>query len=145
MTTPPATTPQTLDLPADLAGVAAVQALVEAACEAAGLAPGKTFKLSMAVEELLTNVATHGVARAAGGPLRMTAAVGRDGAALVVELSDDGPAFDPFRDAREPALDAALDDRPIGGLGVHLVRSMVDSVAYARRDGRNVITLAMGL
>lgn len=144
MTTPPPP-PHRLDLPADLAGVAAAQAMVEAACAEAGLAPGKAFKLSMAVDELLTNVATHGTARAAGGPPRMAVAVWRDSGALVVELSDDGPAFDPFRDARQPALDAALDDRPIGGLGVHLVRTMVDRVTYVRRDGRNVVTLTMGL
>lgn len=144
MTTPPPP-PHRLDLPADLTGVAAAQAMVEAACAEAGLAPAKAFKLSMAVDELLTNVATHGTARAAGGAARMAAAVWRDSGALVVELSDDGPAFDPFRDARQPALDAALDDRPIGGLGVHLVRTMVDRVTYARRDGRNVVTLAMGL
>ncbi|MGC2854881.1 ATP-binding protein [Novispirillum sp. DQ9] len=139
---PPAP-PQRLDLPAELPRVAEVQALVEAACEAADMPPGKTFKLSMAVEELLTNVVTHGAARAGDRPVRMSATVGRAGDALVVELSDDAPAFDPFKDAKAAALDASIDDRPIGGLGVHLVRTMVDEVTYAHRDGRNVVTLAM--
>lgn len=130
-------------MPAQLPGVAAVQALVEEACEAADLPPGRAFKLSMAVEELLTNVVTHGAAQAVGRVVHMGAMVQTTGDSVVVELNDDAPAFNPFTDAAKADLDASVDDRPIGGLGVHLVRSMVDEVRYDRHDGRNIVTLTM--
>jgi anti-sigma regulatory factor (Ser/Thr protein kinase) len=135
--------PRRLDLPADLPGVAAVQALVEEVCEAAGLPPGRAFKLSMAVEELLTNVVNHGAPCAGGRPVRMGATVRQTADAVIVALEDNAPAFDPFTDATAAVLDAEIDDRPIGGLGVYLVRTMVDEVRYAREDGRNVVTLSM--
>ncbi len=135
--------PRQLEVPAQLPGVAAVQALVEEVCEAADLPPGRAFKLSMAVEELLTNVVTHGTAQAGGRVVRMGATVQRTDDSVVVELNDDAPAFNPFTEAAEADLDASVDDRPIGGLGVHLVRTMVDEVRYNRQDGRNVVTLTM--
>ncbi|MFA7429141.1 MAG: ATP-binding protein [Rhodospirillaceae bacterium] len=135
--------PRRLDLPAALPGVAAVQALVEEVCEAADVPPGRTFKLSMAVEELLTNVVNHGAPQAGGRPVRMGATVQRTADAVIVALEDDAPAFDPFTEAATAVLDADVEDRPIGGLGVYLVRTMVDEVSYAREDGRNVVTLTM--
>ena len=66
-----------------------------------------------------------------------------DGAATAV-VRDDARPFDPTG-AAAPDLDAALDDRAVGGLGIHLVQSMMDEVGYARRDGRNVTTLVKRL
>lgn len=59
---------------------------------------------------------------------------------LEASLADDGPAFDPFA-MDEPDTDLDLDDRDIGGLGVHLVRTMMDEARHERRDGRNVVTI----
>ncbi|HEX4193960.1 MAG TPA: ATP-binding protein, partial [Stellaceae bacterium] len=64
----------------------------------------------------------------------------REGEMIVTELSDDGRAFDPLN-APPPDLDSAIEDRRIGGLGVHLVKTMMDDVTYAYRDGRNHVTL----
>jgi serine/threonine-protein kinase RsbW len=64
--------------------------------------------------------------------------VAADAIELVVE--DGGPAFDPLQQAT-PDLEAALDDRPVGGLGIHLVRQMMDEVAYQRTGQRNRLTM----
>lgn len=103
------------------------------------LAPAVAFRLAMAVEEIVANVVDH--AAPADGLVRVAARVSAGLVAL--EISDAGQAFDPFADAPAPSLDADLDDRPIGGLGVHLVRALVDEVVYARVDDRNVLRLAM--
>ncbi len=59
---------------------------------------------------------------------------------ITVEIEDDGRAFDPF-DAPPPDLTSSIEERAIGGLGVHLVRSLTDDASYERRDGRNIVTL----
>ncbi len=63
-----------------------------------------------------------------------------DGSVIVVEITDDAKPFDPF-EVQKPDTDAALEDRPIGGLGVHFVREMMDGYQYRRSRGRNIVTL----
>ena len=64
---------------------------------------------------------------------------------LHAELVDAGRAFDPFAQAKEPDLEADLDDRPIGGLGVHFVRTLIERTNYQRSGNHNVIRLAKSL
>ena len=56
---------------------------------------------------------------------------------VTIEIVDDGPRFDPLEDAPLPDPDAPLEDRPVGGLGVHLVRTMMDEISYRYQDGKN--------
>ena len=56
-------------------------------------------------------------------------------------LEDDGITFDPFTATPEPDLEAGVNERRIGGLGVYFVQSLMDEVAYERRDNHNRITL----
>ena len=60
-------------------------------------------------------------------------------AGLWAELTDDAAAFDPLRQAPAPDLEASVAARPIGGLGVHLVRRLIDRADYRREAGRNVL------
>jgi anti-sigma regulatory factor (Ser/Thr protein kinase) len=61
---------------------------------------------------------------------------------VVIEITDDGVAFDPFE--REPFVEAAsLADAAIGGRGIHLMRSFTDAQEYRRRDGTNLIRLSI--
>ena len=62
-------------------------------------------------------------------------------ARVVAQLEDNGIAFNPFEEAPEPDPTLGLEERPIGGLGVFLVKQFADSTAYERVDGRNRITL----
>ena len=59
----------------------------------------------------------------------------------MIEISDDGQPFNPLKDAPKPDLEAALEDRPIGGLGIHLVLTMMDEMHYRRENERNHLTL----
>ena len=63
---------------------------------------------------------------------------------LDLVLVDDGDPFDPFT-APVPDLAASIEERDIGGLGVHLVRTLATRFAYERADGRNVVTLGFAL
>ena len=69
--------------------------------------------------------------------LHLTFADGR----LAAELCDDAAPFDPLTQAKPPVLDGPLDERPIGGLGVHFVRTLMDEVSYRRDGAHNRLTL----
>ena len=58
-------------------------------------------------------------------------------------FSDDGRAFDPTTEVAAPDITASAEERSIGGLGIFMVKKMAKSVAYERRDGRNVLTVVM--
>lgn len=63
---------------------------------------------------------------------------------MTAEVVDDAPAFDPLA-REEPDIDAELDEREVGGLGIHLLRRMMDEVTYARVDGHNRLRFAKRL
>ena len=63
------------------------------------------------------------------------------GDVLTAHIEDDARAFDPLA-APEPNVDSALEQRPVGGLGVHIVRTVMDRIAHERRDGRNHLTVS---
>ena len=59
-------------------------------------------------------------------------------------FDDDGRPFDPH-EAQKPVMDGPLEDRSVGGLGIHLILTIMDSVAYERIDNRNQTTMTMAL
>ena len=65
----------------------------------------------------------------------------REGDTFTVELEDDARPYNPL-EAPEPDLEAEIDDRPIGGLGVHLVRTIMDTVNYRRTHNRNLLIMS---
>jgi serine/threonine-protein kinase RsbW len=92
------------------------------------------FALSLATEELVTNVILHGYDDAAEHTIVVSLSL--EAGAVVVEMEDDGRSFD---STQAPAVDLSLDpqQRRIGGLGLHFVRSTMDEVTYHRRGHRN--------
>ena len=97
------------------------------------------LRLLVILEELFTNAVTHGHGpHSADG--NITVALGWRTGRLRISFVDDGPPFDPLAFSA-PDLDAAGEERPIGGLGIHLVRSLVDQARYRREGGRNHLRL----
>ena len=58
-----------------------------------------------------------------------------------VSFIDNGKPFNPLTDSEAPDIGAGLDERKIGGLGIHIVKEMMDSVEYARNDNKNIFTI----
>ena len=99
--------------------------------------------LNLALEEWVANVINYAYPKGMRGHVEVTADVSDDVLTLVIK--DHGVAFDPTQHA-EADIDAELEDRPIGGLGIHLVRTIMDIVEYQRTaDGYNRITLTKAL
>lgn len=123
-----------LKLEADPERLSDITDAVEELGERERWSPDFLFRMNLVLEEMTLNVMTHG--REAGAR-ELEVIVACAGDTVTIEISDDGPLFDPLQDAPVPDTDAALDDRPVGGLGVHLVREMMDEVSYRYEDGRN--------
>ena len=88
--------------------------------------------------ELLTNTISYGYEDA--GEHSIDIMIRLEGDVLAIEISDDGIEFAPDS-AADPDTNAAIEDRPIGGLGIFLTRKMMDSFDYRRDEGRNIVTL----
>jgi len=92
----------------------------------------------VAIEELVSNVIRHG-GRPGIRP-RVTVSAALTPGTLRVTVADNGPAFDPLS-VPAPDLTQPIETRDIGGLGIHLVRSLMDDVQYRRQHGRNHVRL----
>ena len=97
--------------------------------EQAGVDARTTHHVAMFLEELLTNLATHGGSADEPAGIRISVDPGR----VQVEVKDSGPPFDPLS-APDPDLTASVEDREIGGLGLFLMRQIASDLYY-RRDG----------
>jgi anti-sigma regulatory factor (Ser/Thr protein kinase) len=106
--------------------------LVDRFGEAHGLASGVVFKFNLVLDEVLTNIIDYGYDD--GAPHDIVVILTLAGAVITAEVIDDGRPYDPTL-VPEPDLTLSVDDRPIGGLGIHFARTMMDRVEY-RRDGR---------
>lgn len=119
-------------LPADGAALPGLLDAIETWLDEAGVPRAEGARMMIALDEILSNIAMHG-----GGTIDISIIFANR--TIRVTVADDGPAFDPL--ARpEPDTAASIEDRDIGGLGIHLVREMMDDVAYAHSDGLNRLT-----
>jgi anti-anti-sigma factor len=131
-----------LTIGADPGEVARVGAAFAEFADAHALPASVRRSVSVALDELLTNTLSYGFAGREGGEVTVAVELGAD--RVSVTLTDDGAPFDPFG---VPAPDTALpvEERRIGGLGIHLARRIMDEVSYHRRADRNVVVLAKRL
>ncbi len=104
--------------------------------------PDVVFAANLAIEELVTNIIKYGYDDEAAHEI--TVHLAKNAEILHIRICDDGHAFNPF-DQPEPDTTLPADERDIGGLGIHFVRHMLDSCAYQREDGRNIVTVTKKL
>src|SRR5205823_988058 len=102
------------------------------------LSADDVMAVNLALDEVVLNIIRHGYDDAAEHEIHVTLAV--EDSMLEISVEDDGRAFNPL-EAPPPDLDLPLEDRPVGGLGIHIVRSVMDTVDYQRSGDRNVLTM----
>lgn len=105
--------------------------------------PAKTRQAAdLALEEYVTNLLNHAYADTALHEIRVRLSC--DGRALHVEVEDDGREYNPLK---APLVDTSipLEERPIGGLGIHLMRRFMDTLDYRRQGGRNILRMTKRL
>jgi anti-sigma regulatory factor (Ser/Thr protein kinase) len=129
----------TIRLPVDVREIERLSGLVRRFGELHDVPSRALYALNLALDELVTNAILYGYDDAAGRELSVRVEV--TGAELRGELVDDGREFNPLK-VPPPNLDAPLGERELGGLGIHLVRSLMDRLDYRREGAKNVLTLA---
>ena len=120
-----------------------VRALVENFTREQHVSADDTSRVLIAVEELVTNIVKYGYDPGAEvGSIAVT--VWTDGHRLGIGMIDDSHAFNPFAQP-DPDLDGPIERRRIGGLGLHLVKSIMDRTHYERVDSRNVVEVSRSI
>lgn len=131
-----------LRLPNELSQIEPLMAALDEFVEANDIPPRAAGQILLAVDEFLANAVEHGYPDGRRGEIGVHLAHAGDHVELV--LSDDGDPFDPFT-APPPDLTGSIEERRIGGLGIHLVRNFARSYVYRFENGRNVVTLTFAL
>jgi serine/threonine-protein kinase RsbW len=123
--------------PATVEKVTEMVAYVSGRAEEHGFADLRLMQLELAVEEAVVNICSYAYEKPPGEVVVRTRSIADT---FVVELVDDGVPFDPLAKT-DPDLPDNLDSRVVGGLGILLIRRVMDEVRYRRENGRNVLTL----
>lgn len=125
---------------ADRREIARVNAAFAKFAEQHALPASVRRSLQIALDELLTNTIDYGLVGGGGGGGQAIIELEAAGDRVTLKLTDDGRPFDPFARAA-PDTSLPLEERRVGGLGIHLVRGLMDEVSYQRRGDRNVVVL----
>ena len=129
-------------LAADLHNLQVMRDFIENACAECNVGMEDCFALQLAADEACTNIILHGYAGLAPGKIDLELDI--DSARASLRITDFGHPFDP-RDSQPPDLDASLEDRRIGGLGIFFIFSTMDGVEYSSGEAGNTLSLTKKL
>ena len=131
-----------LTLTDDIGQISLLPGFVDAVDADVRMDPGLKSKLNLALEEAVANVILYAYPGDREGRVDIDAFIGEG--RLTFLITDSGVPFDPTAKA-DPDLSAGVEERPIGGLGIHLVRTIMDTVSYERRGEKNILTLTINI
>ncbi|MBP5689810.1 MAG: SpoIIE family protein phosphatase [Bacteroidales bacterium] len=126
----------------DIRQIPQLARFVETIADEKKLDQGLALSLNLALEEAVSNVIMYAYPGGADGLVDVDAVLGPG--KIVFILTDSGRPFDPTY-VPEANVDAPIEDRPIGGLGIHLVRQIMDEMHYERHDGKNILTMTKNI
>ncbi len=129
---------RTITLRNDVQNVPQLNAFVSSVSQAIGLDPSVIMKINLAVEEAVVNVMSYAYPEGTVGDILVQ--VEADNERIKIIITDSGVPFDPTSYAPADTT-LSVEERPIGGLGIHLVRHYMDSINYERVDDQNVLTI----
>ncbi len=131
----------TLNIKNNISDLSRLAPFIEQLAETFDVYPDKVFKINLALDEAMANVVSYAYPEGTEGEITLTAEKEND--ILVLKIIDEGAPFDP---TKEGDVDTTLsvEERPIGGLGIFLIKQMMDTVAYQRIGNKNVLTMTMG-
>jgi len=127
-----------ITLPNDIETIPKLSEFVDTTCEKAGIDMVAAMSLNLALEEAVVNVMSYAYSEGTRGEVEIEAIDSDD--VITFIISDSGKPFDPTA-KEEVDTTLSVEERPIGGLGIHLVRQIMDSVNYHYTNGKNVLTL----
>ena len=122
----------------DISEIARLNEFVEEIGNEFSLSPEVVFNLNLVLEEAVVNIINYAYPKEDHELIYLSAKLHNDSIMLV--LTDTGKEFDPTM-APEADITLSADERPIGGLGIFLIRQIMNEVKYERIEGKNVLTL----
>ena len=122
----------------DIAEISRLATFIEEVGEAFSLTPDVVFNLNLVIEEAVVNIINYAYPKEEHERIYLSAKL-REGS-IVLVLTDTGKEFDPTM-APEADITLSADEREIGGLGIFLIRQIMNEVKYERIEGKNVLTL----
>ena len=129
---------KSITLANDIAEISRLATFIEEVGEAFELTPDVIFNLNLVIEEAVVNVINYAYPKEEHQSIYLSATL-HEGS-IVFVLTDTGKEFDPTQ-APEADITLSAEERPIGGLGIFLIRQIMNEVKYQRIDGKNVLTL----
>jgi len=133
---------QRTSVPTEAAQLPVLAQFLQEFWTAAALPPAQSLPFEIALEEVFMNVVTHGIPAGRRGRVEVCLALADGNLTLAVE--DDGPPFDPLL-LPAPDINASLEERQVGGLGVYFVRQLMDAVSYRRVGPHNQLRMTKSL
>jgi len=107
--------------------------------ESRGVDAQAVYRINLGLEEMVTNIIKYGYDAPGSYKIEITIDVGAKEVTAVI--IDDGHDFNPVLQERKPPAEN-LEDREIGGLGIHLIKKLLDRMEYRREEGRNILEIA---
>ena len=131
---------RSLTLPNDINTIPQLNEFIDTVCEE--LEIDMAMSLNLAMEEAVVNVMDYAYPEGTEGEVDIEAIA--DEAQLHFTISDSGKPFDPTA-KEEVDTTLSAEERPIGGLGIHLIRQLMDNISYERKDGKNILRLSKNI
>lgn len=122
----------------DIREISRLASFIEGIGEELSLPATVTFNLNLALEEAVSNIILYAYPGQTGKEIKVYAT--NTANYLVFTLTDTGEAFDPLG-IKDADITLSLEDRPVGGLGIFLIKNIMDEVEYQRIEGKNIFTL----
>ena len=130
---------RSLTLPNDINTIPQLNEFIDAVCEELEIDMALAMSLNLAMEEAVVNVMDYAYPEGTEGEVDIEAIA--DETQLHFTISDSGKPFDPTA-KEEVDTTLSAEERPIGGLGIHLIRQLMDNISYERKDGKNILRLS---
>ena len=126
-------------VPADVLQLETVNGFIASLLDDLECSPKSRMQIDLAVEEIFVNIASYAYAPGTGDAV-VRCEILDDPAAVEIEFEDTGTPYNPL-EKEDPDVTLSAEERSIGGLGVFLVKKLMDDVRYEYRDGANVLTV----
>lgn len=129
---------RSITLTNDVQEVPRLNVFVDEVCEDMGCDMETTMRMNLAIEEAVVNVIDYAYPSGTVGSIDIKVTIYDNHMEFVI--SDSGTPFDPTK-KEDVDISLPVEERRIGGLGIHLVKQLMDKINYERKDGRNILTL----
>ncbi len=128
-----------LNISATVENIPVVTAFVDEQLEALNCPLKAQMQIDIAIDELFGNIAQYAYNPDIGSAT-VRVEVSEDPLAVIITFIDGGIPYDPLK-ADDPDITLSAEDRPLGGLGIYMVKKSMDAIIYEHRDGKNILSI----